>query len=112
MDPEAVTDLHDRLERVEAAYQRFADRTLWLLTTLVVLLLIVGAWSVYLTWQGAEAHHAVCAFRGDLKDRVRGSEDFLRKHPQGIQDVSAAEIQVGVNNQRRTVHSLRDLSCG
>lgn len=59
----------------------------------------------------AETRRALCALRADLEQRIDGSRDFLRTHPQGAFGVSAASIRVSVEGQERTVAVLSHLSC-
>lgn len=54
---------------------------------------------------------ALCALRGDLEVRVKGSTDFLVKHPTGIAGITAAQIQEGIKNQERTIAALSILDC-
>lgn len=97
-----------------------------------VLLVVViggGKW----TWDTASkantaadsAATALCTFRDDLRDRaadgarrIKQSEDFVKKHPEGFAGFSVKEIERGLvtqrqtlTNQRRTIESFRTLKC-
>jgi hypothetical protein len=60
----------------------------------------------------ATAREGVCALRRDLiaraqadKHRVKESELFLRKHPHGIDGISAALIRSGIASQRQALRN-------
>lgn len=94
-----------------------------------VLLVVLLAWSVWNTRiandnhsetqrlavaaarSSAQTHQALCALRGDLATRVRSSQAFLTTHPQGFAGISAAVIQQGIDNEERTIGTLRFLRC-
>lgn len=61
--------------------------------------------------RGAEAHTAICAFRGDLVRRERQGEAFLRSHPHGAFGIPAVTIQQAISNEQRTIYALRGLRC-
>lgn len=56
---------------------------------------------------GVRTHTGVCRLKDDLQTRVANSEAFLRAHPDGIPGISAKQIQLSVDGQKRTITSLR-----
>jgi hypothetical protein len=54
---------------------------------------------------------ALCSLRHDLEDRVKTSEAFLAKHPEGFAGISAATIRSSLAGQRSTVLALHALDC-
>lgn len=75
----------------------------------VFLVLIAGG--IYVWLQEARTHDALCTFRGELVVTNQQSRDFLRTHPHGIAGITAASIQVGIDNRQRTIDSLSSLNC-
>jgi len=74
----------------------------WLVGLTVVLYIGV----VTLTFQSTAS---LCALKGDLHRRVESSQRFLIDHPNGIPGISAKQIKDGIDNQKRTIRSLRFL---
>lgn len=116
---------HDPFADLTATCDRLVRATIALY---VVLAVIVGAgfWLEHRqSAQGAKAHTALCAFREDLRGRlkdvqasIRTSEQFLRDHPAGIPGVpvellrqSIADKKRTARNQAATLKSLDDLTC-
>jgi hypothetical protein len=56
---------------------------------------------------GVKTHTGVCRLKDDLQTRVANSEAFLRAHPSGIPGISAKQIKVSIDGQKRTIRSLR-----
>ena len=54
---------------------------------------------------------ALCAFRNDLSQRAAASITFLRTHPQGFAGIPVAVIQQQIDNEQRTIDTLRFLRC-
>ena len=56
---------------------------------------------------------ALCGLRGDLENRVAGSKEFLKTHPNGLPKlgVTPADIEHEIDNQERTIGTLEVLSC-
>lgn len=52
-----------------------------------------------------------CAFREDLKNRLRLSKQFLIDHPEGIPGLSNESINQSINGQERTIKALSTLIC-
>lgn len=73
-------------------------------TIAIIGVLIIGR-------EGQKSHDAVCALRTDLIRRVHDSDQFLKVHPHGIPGISRADIQRGIDGQRRTIHALRVADC-
>lgn len=79
--------------------------TLGLFAVVVIAVILVRA-------DAMQSRDALCAFRGDLAERVAGSEQFLKEHPDGFAGITAATIRNGLTNQKATVRSLAGLNCG
>lgn len=92
--------------------RRSARRSL-LLCGLVIGLVLGGLVLAagYEFWQASKTTAALCTLRADLRVQVRDSQGFLDKHPAGIPGISRKDIETGMNRQRRTIKSLRHLSC-
>lgn len=78
-------------------------------TALLYVTLLGAGGFAYL--KGESVNDSLCALRSDLQVRVDSSEEFLEEHPNGIQGISRADIQQGIDNQERTIEALDDLSC-
>jgi hypothetical protein len=95
---------------------RGIKRTLNVLVAATLLLFAVVIGVAYYTYDKADtANDALCSFRSDLEDRVERAEQFLAENPDGVDFGDTAfnpkELQAQLENQRRTVESLADLSC-
>lgn len=76
----------------------------------VVFVALIGI--VFYVWvREGQTRDSLCTLRGDLVQRVDDSRAFLASHPHGIPGVSAASIQVGIDNQQRTIDALSGLHC-
>lgn len=76
---------------------------------LLVCLLVVA---VYVAITTSRTHDALCTFQSDLVNRVQQTEDFIAhpdKYP-GIH-IDPAQLQQGLENQKRTIIALRPLHC-
>lgn len=85
-------------------------------TFLLLLLALTGmGWQVRtnsdLARQGDQAHDALCTLKADLRQRILASRDFLDKHPQGIDGITATAILVSITNQEATLLALKPLVC-
>lgn len=89
-----------------------ATLRLLLIATLVLYVASIGFVLFYVLPRTNESQTALCALRSDLQTRIVGSEAFLEDHPNGAFGSTAEEIQVSIDNQRRTVTALSGLSCG
>lgn len=78
---------------------------------MVLLYLIVACAIGYVWWQENRTHTALCTLRGDLAQRVLASQDFLAKHPHGLDGISAASLQQSIAGQERTIQALFALHC-
>jgi hypothetical protein len=65
--------------------------------------------------QGQQAHSALVALEQDLRARIADeraslarSEEFLRKHPDGIPGISAGLIKQGISALKRTIKGQLD----
>jgi hypothetical protein len=91
---------------------REIKRSLAILTAATVVLYlavaIVGAVSFHSTRVNTDA---LCALRGDLKNRVAASQRFLVDHPAGVAGIPAKTIRDGIKNQQRTIAALKNISC-
>jgi hypothetical protein len=61
--------------------------------------------------EGQQAHDAICALKGDLVRRIEASQDFLAKHPNGIDGISATDISINIANQQLTLDALSPVRC-
>lgn len=87
-------------------------RTLRLLVIATAVLYLVSfAWGIKVYRDGQATEETLCAFRADLITRVVQSAAFLKDHPKGTPDIPAETIISGINNQLRTITSLRGLNC-
>jgi len=59
-----------------------------------------------------ETHTALCTFVADLQTRHDVGQEFLKKHPQGIEGISRADIRRSLEAQRATLRALSVLRCG
>lgn len=98
-----------------APLERSVQRLIRLSIGLYALVALLG---IALGVVAAKSYHdshttqiALCALRGDLEKRVTTSTQFLIDHPNGVAGIPAKTIQDGIDNQRRTIHALRDLNC-
>lgn len=73
----------------------------------VCLFALLGVF-IYYTLQ---TRTALCTFRGDLVQRATTSQTFLDTHPHGGFGLTRAQIQVGIDNQQRTINALAGLHC-
>lgn len=78
---------------------------------LTVISLALFAGFVRLDHLTSSTNGALCTLRHDLEVRVSSSEDFLKDHPDGFAGITAATIRQSLANQKRTIHSLRNLDC-
>lgn len=78
---------------------------------MVIIYLALGLGGLYVWAQTSTIHSTLCTFRGELVNTNQQSRDFLRTHPHGIAGVTAASIQVGIDNRQRTIDSLGSLHC-
>lgn len=101
-------------KRLEEVADQLRKRLLILTVAVGLLLAVVGVGAFVVLRQGQLAHNALCSFRADLVTRIAQGQDFLDHHPEGFKGISAAQIQVQLDNQRRTVASLDSagLNCG
>lgn len=81
------------------------------------LMLVIGLFAgmvrvELLARDGGEAHEALCELRADLERRADSLVSFIEAHPQGIPGISRTELERSLSNQRQTLQSLVDLSCG
>ena len=54
---------------------------------------------------------ALCTFRLDIQRRYDAGVDFLVKHPDGIDGISAADIKRSLDNQKSALDALKQLPC-
>ncbi len=54
---------------------------------------------------------ALCTFRQDIVRRHDDTVDFLLKHPDGIEGISAADLQRSIHAQEATIKALEGLPC-
>lgn len=59
-----------------------------------------------LALQGRQAHDGICAVRANLIRRVEATEEYLRKHPEGIAGVDAETIRKSEADQRQTIEVI------
>lgn len=83
-----------------------------LVAATVLLYLVVGTLAVLNYHDNGVTSDALCTLRGDLETRVKASEKYLRETPNAIKGISPAQIKEGIDNQKRTIEALSDLSCG
>jgi hypothetical protein len=58
-----------------------------------------------------KTHDALCVYVTGLYEQVEASEDFLKRYPNGIQGISEADIQAGIDRQQKAIDSLAGLEC-
>lgn len=81
-----------------------------IIVTVLLGLAIVG--TVGYIYSVADANNkALCAFRGDVQDRVDQTAQYLHDHPHGTKLISTADLQRSLDNSKRTVQSLSNLDC-
>lgn len=71
----------------------------------------LAALCLYVLVQNAHIHTALCTFQGELVATNQQSRAFLKTYPHGIAGITAASIQVGIDNRQRTIDSLSSLHC-
>lgn len=77
----------------------------------VVLFFLIIAGGVY-TWAVSNQNKdALCAYRADLESRIKSSQDFLVKHPNGIPGVAVSDIQKSVDSQQHAVKAFKKINC-
>ena len=83
----------------------------WLVAATVVLYVALAGLGLWVYSEADSNGDALCALRADLEKRVESSQQFLIDHPDGIAGIPARTIREGIENQRRTIDALGDLSC-
>lgn len=83
----------------------------WLVGATVVLYVALGALALQTRHTASVNTDALCALRGDLQTRVDASTKFLKEHPRGFPGVGAVQIQMGIDNQQRTIDALSGIEC-
>lgn len=78
---------------------------------IVAIFLALAVLGGYVWWQEQQTRKTLCKFRGELVSTNQQSIDFLKKNPHGIAGITAASIQVGIDNRQRTIDSLSSLRC-
>lgn len=78
---------------------------------IVLVFLALALLGGYVWRQEQQTRKTLCAFRGELVATNQQSIDFLRTNPKGIAGITAASIQVGIDNRQRTIDSLSSLHC-
>lgn len=67
---------------------------------------------IFTVYRNNQTRVALCALRVDIDQRIAGSQDFLKKHPNGIPGlIPAGVIRVNIRNSQRTRKALDVLSC-
>jgi hypothetical protein len=61
--------------------------------------------------EGAQAHDAICALKGNLADRITASEAFLRERPNGIDGLSPSLIQDSINRDKTALDAMSPVKC-
>lgn len=64
-----------------------------------------------LALQGKQAHDVQCAQRNNLREQIEFADAFLKAHPEGFGTLSADEIRVANERQRKFLRSYRKLVC-
>jgi hypothetical protein len=68
--------------------------------------------TVYYTYtQSQNNRDALCAYRADLTSRVQQGEAFLKTHPEGFAGISAAQIRVTLDNQKKIIKVFKIVEC-
>lgn len=86
----------------------------WLYTLVgitVVLAVLLTAVALFSWFRVHKAEQSFCALRSDLQHRIVQGEEFVATHPKGFAGLPVAAINAQIDNQRRTVHALKGLSC-
>lgn len=100
---------------VAAVILRRLNILLWATAVLAVIVLATAGFSVgsaiNATSRADDANTALCTFRGDYKDRVKRTEDFIVAHPAGALGFTPQQLDNQLRQQRRTVESLALLDC-
>lgn len=87
----------------------------WVVAALFAYLTVFGLVAVFAIIRtyhvASETHRSACALKVDVSQRIDSAQDFLKRHPQGIDGVSRGDIQLTIANEQRTLHSFRFLDC-
>jgi hypothetical protein len=87
------------------------------ITTWVIVFTVLVAYSVRQTYHLSNTtHQALCTFTTELEARRDQSIAFLADHPAGLVEggrvlISAAQLQVQIDNQTKAIDSLDELHC-
>jgi flagellar basal body-associated protein FliL len=82
------------------------------LTIIVVIMcVVIGGGGAYAFFVASEIKNAACALRADDENRLEQGQNFLVEHPKGTPGIPASVIRVSIQNETKTVHSLRGLNC-
>lgn len=87
-------------------FKKHAQTIMWLVALIVVGYLFQAQRSL-----SNETRTSLCVLRLDLERQVKGSVDFLAKHPDGAFGFTKAEILAGIDRQSRTILALSTLDC-
>lgn len=61
--------------------------------------------------EAQQTRDALCVYVSGLHEQVEASENFLERYPDGIQGISRADIQAGINRSQKSIDSLAGLEC-
>ena len=106
--PDIKTPMLDAINSL----RRFTALLFVLLALLTILIFGVRAYDLAHVEQKAEQNRiALCALRDDLGLRIDRAQRFLDEHPGGLNGLSGAEIRETIQNQRRTIQTLKIINC-
>jgi hypothetical protein len=78
---------------------------------LIIALVYAGVQRNRLEEVATSTADALCTFRADLQARYDNGIKFLVDHPDGIPGIPVEVLQQTLENQRKTLRSLKDLPC-
>lgn len=96
---------------VEDTADKINSAVRWLAVSTVVLFLGLIALGTYVYTIASSNNDGLCALRSEAKDRLEGTQKYLKEHPEGFPGITRAEIIKGLEGPKRTIRALKGLNC-
>jgi hypothetical protein len=110
MTPESLNEPAKR-RRGDTVAAELRRRLNLLVVIQILIAIALGGVVWYFAVQAASAHDALCNLRGDQVRRLVTTQDFLSKHPHGVQGISRATFEQQIRNSKQVIKALDDLGC-
>lgn len=107
-----MSSLRTGWDGVERKFTRWLFRYRWRIMTIWCLVFSLAvAYAVHENRvnadRGKEAADAICTLKADYRHRIQQGEDYLRENPHGFPGLTAVAIRSNIENQKRTLRSLK-----